>query len=125
MWQPQDEDVEALLTREARARLPAARLLRLYLDPFALFKDASCGPAPARRRARSYNRAMRWMLVPYLRRWSVIAAAFFAGIAPAEALHAGTSLSLVPAAALAVGCSIAVVVIGCTALIYFFLGSHD
>ena len=52
-----------------RARLPLARQVLIYLDPFALFKDASSGPAPARARALSYNRAMRWMLVPYIRRW--------------------------------------------------------
>src|SRR5262245_50818174 len=101
MWQPQDDDVEALSTREGRSRLPVVRLLRLYFDPFALFKDASRGPAPARARAHSYNRAMRWMLLPYLRRWTVIATTFFAGIAPAETLHVQTTLSLVPAAALA------------------------
>jgi hypothetical protein len=125
MWHPQDEDVEALLTREARARLPVARLLRLYFDPFALFKDASRGPALARHRALSYNRAMRWMLLPYLRRWIVIGAALFAGIAPAETLHAQATLSLLPAAALAVGCSVAVVVIGITVIIYLFLGRRD
>ena len=70
-----DTEVETLLNGEARSRLPLARQLLLYLDPFALFKDASQGPAPAREHALSYNRAMRWMLVPYIRRWMVIAVA--------------------------------------------------
>ena len=64
-----EEEVEALLRREVRARLPLARQLLLYLDPFSLFKDASRG----RERALSYNRALRWILLSYLRRWSCIA----------------------------------------------------
>ena len=125
MWHPQDHEVEALLTREGRARLPASCLVRLYFDPFALFKDTSRGPDGARERALSYNRAMRWVLLPYLRRWVLIAATLFAGIAPAETLAVQTTLSLIPAAALAVGCTVALVVTGCTAVIYVFLGQHD
>jgi hypothetical protein len=53
---------------------------------------------------------MRWMLVPYMKRWIAIAAALFAGIAPAEALAAGGALALVPVAALAVGFCIALTV---------------
>src|SRR5262245_44660746 len=98
MWQPRDEELEPLSTREGRSRLPVARLLRLYFDPFALFKDTSRGPALARKHAHSYNRAMRWMLLPYMRRWTVMTMMFFAGIAPAETLHAQASISLVPAA---------------------------
>ena len=93
--------------------------MQLYLDPGALFKDASQGTALAQSLALAYNRRMRWMLIPYLRRWTMIAASFFLGIAPAEAV------SLVPAAALAVGCSISLVVIGVTAVAYFFLGKPD
>ena len=52
---------------------------------------------------------------PYLRRWTAIAGAFFLCIEPAEAA------SPIPAAALAVGCSISMIVIGCTAVVY--LGS--
>ena len=78
-------EAETLLDGEARSRLPLARQVLIYLDPFALFKDASSGPAPARARALSYNRAMRWMLVPYIRRWVVIAASLALLISPAEA----------------------------------------
>ena len=83
-----DTKSQPFLDRDARAALPLRRQLLLYLDPFALFMDASRGPAAARRRALAYNRAMRWMLVPYLRRWTAIAVALLAGIAPAEALAA-------------------------------------
>jgi hypothetical protein len=112
---------QPLLDRHTRAALPLRRQLLLYLDPFALFMDASRGPAQARRRALAYNRAMRWMLVPYMRRWITIAAASLAGIAPAEALAA--QASLVPAAALAVGFCIAFTVSCCIAAAYFFLGA--
>ena len=112
---------QAFLDREARAALPLRRQLLLYLDPFALFMDASSGTAVVRERALSYNRAMRWMLVPYLKRWIAIAATLFLGIAPAEALAAQASLVVVPAA-LAVGFCIAVTVAFCTATAYLLLG---
>lgn len=110
-----EKDVESLLTPEARARLPLLSLLRLYLDPGALFKDASRGSARARELALTYNRRMRWMLVPYIQRWTLISLTFFVGIEPAEAA------SPIPAAALAVGCSISFIVVVCTALAYLLL----
>jgi len=64
---------------------------------------------------------MRWMLVPYLRRWLLIAGTFFFGIAPAEALAAQPSLVIVPAA-VAVGFCIAVTVAFCIAAAYLLLG---
>jgi hypothetical protein len=69
-------EVEQLLKRELRAKLPLAQQVLLYLDPFAFFKDASRGTAMVRERNLSYNRGMRWLLVPYLRRWLLIAAGF-------------------------------------------------
>lgn len=113
----------AFLDRKARATLPLGRQLLLYLDPFALFMDASRGSPAVRRRAHAYNRAMRWMLVPYLKRWIAIAAASFAGIAPAEALAGQGSVFLVPAAALAVGSCIAATVTLCIAAAYLLLGA--
>jgi hypothetical protein len=114
-------DVEHLLSSELRARLPLARQLLLYLDPFAFFKDASHGSAVVRERNLSYNRALRWMLVPYLRRWLAIAAALFLAIAPAEAAAARAELVIVPAA-LAVGFCIAATVTFCIATAYLLLG---
>lgn len=116
-------DVEALLTPHSRARLPLVRQFFLYLDPFALFKDASQGPKRARELALAYNRAMRWILVTYLRRWGLIAATLFLCISPAEAFAAQTSVALVPAA-FAVGCCLAVTVCAVTAAVYFLLGSR-
>ena len=120
-----DSEVEVLLKREARSRLPLVRQVLIYLDPFALFKDASRGPARARENALSYNRAMRWMLLPYIRRWVAIAASFALLISPAEAAAAQQSLLAIPMAALAVGCCIALTVVAVTVTVYLLLGHRD
>ncbi len=119
-----EQEVEQLLAPAARARLPLWRQLILYLNPFALFKDAARGPEGMREHALSYNRAMRWMLLPYVRRWVMIAAISFAGTAPAEALAAESSLFVIPAAASAVSACIAVTVVVCTLTAYLLLGAH-
>ena len=116
-------DVEALLIREQRARLPLPRQVVLYLDPFALFKDASKGPAWVRASARSYNRALRWVLVSYIRRWILIAVSLFLAIAPAEALAAEARVFIIPAAAFAVGASIAIAVTFVIGAVYLLLGA--
>ena len=108
---------ELLLTPQNRARLPLARQLLLYLDPFALFKDASTGTRPVRERALSYNRAMRWILVTYLRRWMVIAFSLFLCIAPTEAF--ASTAAAVPA----VGCCLAVAICAVISAVYLLLGS--
>ena len=114
-------EVEQLLNCELRAKLPLARQVLLYLDPFAFFKDASRGTAVVRERNLSYNRGMRWLLVRYLRRWLLITAALFVGIAPAEAMAAQASLAIGPAA-LAVAFCIATTVSFCIATAYLLLG---
>jgi len=119
----QDGEVESLLIRERRERLPLPRQLALYLHPFALFKDASSGPPPARERALSYNRAMRWMLVPYIRRWLAIAASLFLAIAPIEALAAQATFFIIPATAIAVAFCIAITVSALTVAVYLLLGT--
>ena len=112
-------DIERLLTREARARLPFLRLLRLYLDPGALFKDATRGPARERQSALSNNRRMRWMLLTYVRRWVVLAAGFFLCIEPAQAM------SSIPAAACAVSVGVALSVAAVTVAAYIQLGPPE
>jgi hypothetical protein len=119
-----EPDVEALLLRERRARLPLPRQLLLYLDPFSLFKDASNGPPRARERALSYNRAMRWVLVAYIRRWVMIATTLFFAITPAEAAAAQVKIFIIPATAVAVGACIAVTVSALTVAVYLLLGSR-
>jgi hypothetical protein len=113
------DEVESLLTREQRARLPLAQQVLLYLDPFRLFKDASSS-----RSALAYNRAMRWILVPYIRRWVLIAATLFLSIFPAEAAAAQARIFIIPAAAFAVGACIAVTVCVITVAVYVLLGAR-
>ena len=113
-------EVEQLLSYELRAKLPLTRQFLLYLDPFAFFKDASRGTTMVRELNLSYNRGMRWLLVPYLRRWLFIAAALFVAIAPAEAMAGQASLVIVPAA-LAVAFCIATTVSFCIATAYLLL----
>jgi hypothetical protein len=78
----------------------------------------------ARERALSYNRAMRWILVPYMRRWALMAASLFLAIAPTEALAAQARIFAIPAAAFAVGCCIALVVSVVIATVYLLLGAR-
>ena len=113
------DEVESLLTREQRARLPLAQQILLYLDPFRLFKDASSS-----RSALAYNQAMRWILVPYIRRWVLIAATLFLSIFPAEAAAAQARIFIIPAAAFAVGACIAVTVCVVTVAVYVLLGAR-
>lgn len=115
------QDVEKLLQPDERAHLPLARQFVLYLDPFSLFKDATLGSVPQQEKALSYNRGLRWILPRYIRRWLLIAGALFSCIAPAEALAAQQSVFIVPAAAFAVGCCIAVTVSAFTAGAYLLL----
>src|SRR5205809_8107021 len=119
-----ETDVEELLRPDSRALLPFARQLLIYLNPYALFKDASMGTAMVRERALSYNRAMRWMLVGYMRRWILIAAGSFVGIAPAEAAAAQISFFIFPAAAFAVAACIAFPVTFFTLATYLLLSAH-
>ena len=114
-----EREVESLLTREARSRLNLGQQVVLYLDPFVFFKDVGAG----RERALSYNRRMRWLLLPYLRRWLMIAASLFLAIAPAEALAAQARIFIIPAAAFAVGASIAIAVTCLIAAVYLLLGN--
>src|SRR3954468_18898498 len=119
-----EADVESLLKREQRAKLPLGQQLLLYLDPFRLFKDASCGSEMARAVALNYKRAMRWILVAYIRRWVMIAATLFLAIAPAEAAAAQARIFIIPAAAFAVGACIAVTVTVVTVAVYVLLGAR-
>jgi hypothetical protein len=116
-------ELETLLTREGRARLPLRRLLLLYFDPFALFMDASHGPAWRREEALSHNRARRGILLTYLRRWLLIAAGSLLGIASAEALAAHLPLFIIPAAGFGIACSVAMTVAACTCAAYVVLGT--
>jgi hypothetical protein len=115
----QNSEVETMKHADARAGLPFAQLLLLYLYPFALFKDVNRGPAHEKRRALFYNRARRWMLLSYARRWTLIAASFYLALLPMEALAAAK----LPAAAVAVVCCLSLAVTACTLGAYVLLGA--
>src|SRR3954467_12012798 len=70
-----DDEIEALARPEARADLSFRTMLRLYLDPFALFKNVNAGNRAAQDQALRYNRSHRGMLLAYARRWALIALA--------------------------------------------------
>ena len=76
---------------------PFRQLLRLYLDPFALFKNTAVEPG-----ALEYNRRHRRMLLIYLRRWATIAVVCLALIVRLAALARGQPLVWIPLAALEV-----------------------
>ena len=97
-----EPDVEALARPEGRARLSPWHVLRLYLDPFCLFKRLTAGPA-----ALQYNRRHRRILLIYLRRWAVIGSACLAGMAPLTARAATAPVLYVPIIGLEVGFCVA------------------
>lgn len=99
------------------------RQLLLYLDPSPLFKDATRGNAWQQEMALRYNRAVRWILLPYIRRWILIAATLFLGIFPVEALAAKASFFVYPAAVLAAGATLAITAAVCTLAAYLFLSA--
>lgn len=118
------DDVEALLSRDVRARLPFKRLLVLYLHPFSLFKDASRGSLLVRASALAYNRSKRWLLLIYLRRWLTIAAASFLGVASSEALAAQHKPFIVLTVGMGMSFALAVVVAISAAICYLMLGQR-
>lgn len=118
-------EVEALLEPRSRAGLPLCVQLRLYLDPFALFKDATRGSGWMQAQALAYNRAMRWMLLAYLRRWAMLASACFLCIAPLEAVSPDRATLALPAAAFGVAFCVAVAVSAYTLIAFFMLGAPE
>ncbi|MGQ0751370.1 MAG: hypothetical protein ACT4PS_12610 [Betaproteobacteria bacterium] len=116
---------ESLLRREGRAGLPFGRLLRLYLDPGALFKDASCGSLLARQQARRYNVRYRRMLLAYARRWMTIAVFFLFAVGATEALGAGQPFTPAVAASFAVAFCVAVTATVQIFVAYLLLGASE
>ena len=113
----QEPDAEALASAASRERLPFGRLLRLYLDPFPLLKDVTSHPE-----ALQYNRRRRRILLPYARRWGVIAVACIAAIARTAALAGGHPLLWIPLAALELGFSAGLCMSFLSIAAYFVLG---
>src|SRR6478672_1206112 len=103
-----DHQVEALAKPEFRARLSFWQLLRLYLDPFALFKNATTGTRWAQAQALQYNRRHRRILLAYVRRWALIGLACITSLLPLGAAARSEPALIVPILGLELGFSAAV-----------------
>jgi len=101
------------------------RVLRLYLDPFALFRSIALGPPAARVDAMRYNRRVRRILLIYVRRWTMIGLACLAVIARLTALALGHPLLWIPLAALEIGFTGALCMSFLAIAAYFVLGLED
>lgn len=96
------------------------RLVRLYFDPFALFKSIAAEP-----NALDYNRRHRGMLLTYARRWAAIAAVCAGGMFPLGALARTDSALCLPILGLELGFSAAVCMLLLSVAVYLVLGVRD
>lgn len=118
-------DVEALAKPEVRAKLPFRFLLWLYLDPFALLKDATVGTPRMQALALDYNRRHRRMLLAYARRWAVIALGCVMSVAPLDALARSQPAMCVPLVGAQIAFSIAFVVLLLSLTVYVYLSVDE
>jgi len=96
---------------------PFWHLLRLYLDPFALFKSIAAEPG-----ALEYNRRHRGMLLIYVRRWATIAVLCISSMAPLGALARAEPILVLPIIGLELGFSSAVCMLLLSVAVYVVLG---
>jgi len=93
------------------------RQLRLYLDPFVLFKSLG-----REANALDYNRRHRALLLPYVRRWAMIALGCAGGLFPLGAAARVEPKLCVPLLGLELGFSTAVCVLLLSVAVYVVLG---
>ncbi|HJY76820.1 MAG TPA: hypothetical protein VKE95_09315 [Burkholderiales bacterium] len=105
--------------------MPFRRTLRLYLDPFALFKNISIGPASARNEALLYNRRHRGILLTYVRRWAAIGVLCARGMVPLGAAAGAEPILCIPIVGLELGFSTAVFMLLVSVAVYVVLGLDD
>jgi len=117
-----EDDVEALASADSRARLSFWRLLRLYLDPFALFKNVNIGTPYAQTRALHYNQEHRGILITYARRWALIGLACMAALLKLSAMARGEPILLVPMLGLELGFTTAICAVLLSLAVYLVLG---
>ena len=120
-----DRKVEALAQPEFRARLSFWQLLRLYLDPFALFKNATIGTRCAQAQALQYNRRHRRILLTYVGRWAVIGVACISSALPLAAIARSEPVLMVPILGLELGFSMAVCALLLALAVYVLLGIEE
>jgi hypothetical protein len=105
--------------------VPFWRLMRLYLDPFALFKNITIGPPAARTEALQYNRRHRAILLTYVRRWAAIGTLCACGMVPLGAAARAEPILCIPILWLEVGFSAAVFMLLVSVAVYVVLGLDD
>ncbi len=96
------------------------RLLRLYLDPFALFKSIGTEAD-----ALEYNRRHRGILLIYMRRWTAIAALCAGGMFPLAAMARAEPMLSLPVLGLELGFSAAVCMLLLAVAVYLVRGVRD
>jgi hypothetical protein len=120
-----ERDIEELATAQSREELSFGRLLRLYLDPFALFKSVVAGPPSSRAEALQYNRRLRRFLPVYVRRWALIAVASVAAMTPLGALARSEPVMWLPIAGLEISFSTALCMLFLCTAAYVVLGLDE
>jgi hypothetical protein len=93
------------------------RTVRLYLDPFALFKSVTVEAD-----ALEYNRRHRGVLLAYARRWAIIGLVCALGMEPLAALARTQPMFCVPILGLELGFSTAVCMLLLALAVYIVLG---
>ena len=101
------------------------RRLRLYLDPFAAFKNINIGPASTRNQALRYNRRHRALLLAYVRRWAAIAVLCPCGMVALGTAARAEPILCIPILGLEVGFSAAVFMLLVSVTVYVVLGLDD
>jgi hypothetical protein len=94
--------------------------LRVYLDPFVLFKSVAADDD-----ALEYNRRHRGRLLSYVKRWTVIALLCALALEPLAALARAEPILCVPIVGLGLGFSSAVCMALLAAAVYVVLGLKD
>ena len=100
-------------------------MLRLYLDPFVLFKNVTVGPPAARFEALRHNRRHRAILLTYARRWAAIALLCVCAMAALGAAVRGAPILCIPILGLELGFSAAVFILLVSVAVYVVLGLED
>jgi|SRR3954462_1958157 hypothetical protein len=96
------------------------RRLRLYLDPFALFKSIAADAD-----ALEYNRRHRDVLLAYAKRWAMIALGCAVLLEPLAAAARADPILCVPILGLELGLSTAVCMMLLAIAVYVVLGLED
>jgi len=102
-----------------------ARLLRLYLDPFAFFKSVTHGSLREQADALQYNCRQRGLLLAYARRWAVIAIASGALLAALCPLARAEPILIVPIIGLDLVFDAAFLLLVLCVCVYFVLGLQE